>query len=223
MEIIETSLFENINSEILNLTLENTQLKNCLSNQIIIREENLTNPDLYIIKTGVVIIYKTDMNGTDISTSIIKSGNPFNILSVIDDKPFNGKAVALCATEYWVLQGYFIKEVLFKDANFTLNLLKLLANDIKNLIDFQTSSSFDRAQKKILFLLMKIGDKKVGKDFIIINNYINQIVISNFTGVTRETVSREIKKLKKLHVLKVNKKTQLELNVKLATILLDTG
>jgi len=222
MEIIETSLFENINSEILNLTLKNAQLKNCLSNQIIIREENLTNPDLYIIKAGVVIIYKTDMNGTDISTSIKKTGDPFNIFSVIDDKPCNGKVVALCPTEYWVLQGYFIKEILLKDANFTLNLLKFFANDIKNLVDLQSSSSFDRAQKKILFLLMKIGDKKVEKDFIIINSYINQIVISNFVGVTRETVSREIKNLKKLHILKMNKKKQLELNIKLATILLNT-
>ena len=223
MQIIETSLFENVNIEILNLTLKNCQIKHCLSKQIIIREENLTAPNLYIIKSGVVVISKSDMNGTDVSISIKKEGDPFGTFSVVDDKPTNAKAVALCATEYWSLSGSFIKEILLKDTNFTLNLLKFYTNYIRNLNDFQTSSSFGGAQKKLLYQLMKIGEKKVGKDFIVINNYISQSVISSFAGVTRETTSREIQKLKKSHILKVNSKKQLELDIKLATILLDTG
>jgi len=223
MQIIETSLFENVNTETLNLILKNSQVKHCLSKHIIIREENLTAPNLYIIKSGVVVISKSDMNGTDVSISIKKTGDPFGIFSVVDDMPRNAKAVALCATEYWSLSGSFIKEILLKDTNFTLNLLKFYTNYIRNLNDFQTSSSFGGAQKKLLYQLMKIGEKKVGKDFIIINNYINQSVISSFAGVTRETTSREIQKLKKSHILKVNSKKQLELDIKLATILLDTG
>ena len=223
MQIIETSLFENVNTETLNLILKNSQVKHCLSKHIIIREENLTAPNLYIIKSGVVVISKSDMNGTDVSISIKKTGDPFGIFSVVDDMPRNAKAVALCATEYWSLSGSFIKEILLKDSNFTLNLLKFYTNYIRNLNDFQTSSSFGGAQKKLLYQLMKIGEKKVGKNFIIINNYISQSVISSFAGVTRETTSREIQKLKKSHILKVNSKKQLELDIKLATILLDTG
>ena len=223
MQIIETSLFENVNIEILNLTLKNCQIKHCLSKQIIIREENLTAPNLYIIKSGVVVISKSDINGTDVSISIKKTGDPFGIFSVVDDMPRNAKAVALCATEYWSLSGSFIKEILLKDTNFTLNLLKFYTNYIRNLNDFQTSSSFGGAQKKLLYQLMKIGEKKVGKDFIIINNYISQSVISSFAGVTRETTSREIQKLKKSHILKVNCKKQLEIDIKLANILLDAG
>ena len=223
MQLIETSLFENVSTKILNLTLKNSQVNQCLSKHIIIREENLTAPNLYIIKSGVVVISKSDMNGTDVSISIKKTGDPFGTFSVVDDMPTNAKAVALCATEYWSLSGSFIKEILLKDSNFTLNLLKFYTNYIRNLNDFQTSSSFGGAQKKLLYQLMKIGEKKIGKDFIIINNYINQSVISSFAGVTRETTSREIQKLKKSHILKVNSKKQLELDIKLATILLDTG
>ena len=223
MQIIETSLFKNVNSEMLNLTLKNVQLKNCLSKQIIIKEENLTSQNFYIIKSGIVVISKMDMNGTDVSVSIKKTGDPFGMFSVIDSLPSNGKAVALCATEYWSLSGSFIKEILLKDNNFSLNLLKFYANYIRNSNDFQTSSSFGGAQKKLLYQLMKIGEKEVGKDIIIINNYINQTVISSFAGVSRETVSREIQKLKKSRILKINDKKQLELNVKLATDLLNTG
>jgi len=223
MQIIETSLFKNVNSEMLNLTLKNVQLKNCLSKQIIIKEENLTSQNFYIIKSGIVVISKMDMNGTDVSVSIKKTGDPFGMFSVIDSLPSNGKAVALCATEYWSLSGSFIKEILLKDNNFSLNLLKFYANYIRNSNDFQTSSSFGGAQKKLLYQLMRIGEKEVGKDIIIINNYINQTVISSFAGVSRETVSREIQKLKKSSILKINDKKQLELNVKLATDLLNTG
>jgi CRP/FNR family transcriptional regulator len=223
MQLIETSLFKNVSTEILNLILKNSQVNQCLSKHIIIREENLTAPNLYIIKSGVVVISKSDINGTDVSISIKKEGDPFGTFSVVDDMPTNAKAVALCATEYWSLSGSFIKEILLKDNNFTLNLLKFYTNYIRNLNDFQTSSSFGGAQKKLLYQLMKIGEKKVGKDFIVINNYISQSVISSFAGVTRETTSREIQKLKKSHILKVNSKRQLELDIKLATILLDTG
>jgi CRP-like cAMP-binding protein len=223
MQIIETSLFENVNNEILNLTLKNVQVKHCLSKQVIIKEENLISQNLYIIKSGMVVISKMDMNGTDVSVSVKKTCDPFGMFSVIDGLPSNGKAVALCATEYWSLSASFIKEILLKDNNFSLNLLKFYTNYIRNLNDFQTSSSFGGAQKKLLYQLMKIGEKKVGKDFIVINNYISQSVISSFAGVTRETTSREIQKLKKSHILKVNSKRQLELDIKLATILLDTG
>jgi CRP-like cAMP-binding protein len=164
-----------------------------------------------------------DMNGTDVSVSIKKTGDPLSMFSIIDGMPSNGKAVALCATEYWSLSGSFIKEILLKDNNFSLNLLKFYVNYIRNSNDFQTSSSFGVAQKKLLYQLMRIGEKEIGKDIVTINNYINQTVIPSFAGVLIETVSREIQKLKKSLILKINDKKQLELNVKLATDLLNTG
>jgi len=73
-------------------------------------------------------------------------------------------------------------------------LLNFYTNYIRNSNNFQTFPSFGGVQKKILYQLIRIDEKKVGKGFIVINNYINQTVISNFASVTRETVSKEIKK-----------------------------
>ena len=73
-------------------------------------------------------------------------------------------------------------------------MLNFYTNYIRNSNNFQIFPSFGGVQKKILYQLIRIDEKKVGKGFIVINNYINQTVISNFASVTRETVSKEIKK-----------------------------
>ena len=70
---------------------------------------------------------------------------------------------------------------------------------------------------------MRLGKKDKISNCIIISHDLNQNIMSSFAGITRETVSREIQKLKKCDILKVNEKNQLKLDISLATSLLEAS
>jgi DNA-binding transcriptional regulator LsrR (DeoR family) len=70
---------------------------------------------------------------------------------------------------------------------------------------------------------MRLGKKDKISNYITISHDLNQNIMSSFAGITRETVSREIQKLKKCDILIVNEQNQLTLDVDLATTLLEAS
>ena len=223
MEITETNLFKNVKADILDLVLKNISFKNSYSKDIIVGEETLYSPNLFIIKSGLVVISKTHKNGSEVSLSIKKKGDHFGQFSIFYEKPVNAKAVSLIETEYWILNGLFLKSVLLKNVDFTFNLLKETMENLKAANECRTSNVSGGAQKKLLYQLMRLGKKDKISNYITISHDLNQNVMSSFAGITRETVSREIQKLKKCDVLIVNEKKQLRLDIDLATTLLEAS
>jgi len=223
MEITEINLFKNVNADILSLVSDNITFKKSNSKEVIVGEEALNSPNLFIVKSGLVVISKTDSNGAEVSLSIKKKGDHFGQFSLFYDKPMNGKAVSLIQTEYWILNGSFLKSVLLKNLDFTFNLLKETTEYLKVANECRTTNISGGAQKKLLYQLMRLGKKDKISNCIIISHDLNQNIMSSFAGITRETVSREIQKLKKCDILMVNEKKQLKLDISLATSLLEAS
>lgn len=223
MEITDTNLFKNVKADILDLVLKNTTLKHSYTKAVIVAEESLSSPNLFIIKSGLVVISKTNKNGSEVSLSIKKKGDHFGQFSIFYEKPVNGKAFSLIETEYWILNGSFLKSVLLKNVDFLFNLLRQTTENLKTANECRSSNITGGAQKKLLYQLMRLGKKDKISNYITISHDLNQNIMSSFAGITRETVSREIQKLKKCDILIVNEHNQLRLDVGLATNLLEAS
>ena len=223
MEITDINLFKNVHPDILSLVLKNISLRASQPKEVIIAEESLNTPNLFIIKSGLVVMSKTDANGSEVSLSIKNKGEHFGQFSIFYENPINAKAVSLTESEYWILNGSFLKTTLLKNLDFTLNLLKQTTEYLKVANDCRTSNITGGAQKKLLYQLMRLGKKDKINNQILICHDLNQNVMSSFAGITRETVSREIQKLKKCDILTVNEKNQLTLDINLANTLLQAS
>ena len=169
------------------------------------------------------MLSKTDANGSEVSLSVKKKGDHFGQFSIFYDKPINAKAVSLIETHYWILRGSFLKSVLLKNFDFTFNLLKETTEYLKVANECRTSNISGGAQKKLLYQLMRLGEKDKINNYILISHDVNQNILSSFAGITRETVSRELQKLKKCEILSVNEKNQLMVDINLATNLLEAS
>ena len=226
MELLDTSLFRDISPEIINRIIDNVTIKTYNQKQLIIteelREDNETQShSLYIVKSGTVIISKINMNGEEVSIDLKNSGDCFGIVSLIDNKPRTIRAAALRRTEIWVISPSFLKNYLLNINQFTLNLLKEFAKYVRGANSFYSYSASGGAQKKLVFHLLKIGEFSLNNQKSLIYPHLTHTIISSFAGLSRETVTREIKKLKKLLILKVNKNRHLELDIRSAEELLD--
>ena len=226
MELLDTSLFRDISPEIINHIKDNFYIKTYNQKQTIITEETLEgneiqNHSLYIVKSGLVVISKLNMSGEEVSIDLKNIGDCFGMVSVIDNKPRTIRAVALSRSEIWVISPYFIKKNLLNNNQFTLNLLKEFAKYVRGATSFYRYSASGGAQKKLLFHLLKIGKFSSNSQKFFIYPHLTHTIISSFAGLSRETVTREIKKLKKLSILKVNRNRQLELDIRSAKKLLE--
>ena len=178
---------------------------------------------MYILKSGAVAIVKTDLDGSETFLSLKKSKDVFGHLSVVDYKPRNGKCITLTDCEYWRIEGFFVKKFLLQNIQFNLNLLNVLTSHIRMTDNYISMAMNNSAQKKILFKLLVLGDISNDGSKCIIKSYINQSVISSFTGLARETVSREIRKLKEMGIIEVNNGNNMSLDIKKVENLLEKG
>ena len=220
MDLLNNRLFNNVEEKLINLIPANSILKKNKKQKIIVDEAELDNPNLYIVKSGIIIIQKTDLNGKETFLSLKKSNDVFGYLSVIDWKPRNGKAVALIDCEYWQIDGRFVKKILLQSIQFNFNLMNILTSHIRMTDNYISNAANKSAQKKILFKLLTLNDISNNGSKCIIKSYIKQAIISNFTGLSRETISREIHRLKEMGIIEVDNGNDMILDIEKAENLL---
>ena len=220
LNLLDTHLFKNMPQDIAILILSNTILKSVNKKESIVYEDDITLANMYIVNSGVVVISKTDSHGNEKALSLKKAGEVFGYLSIVDQGPRNGRAIALINSKYWVLDGSFVQKVLLKNAQFNLNLMKVYTSYIRNYDDNNSPAHGKTAQKKLLFQMLKIGNISNESYLCTINSYISQTVMSSFAGLARETVSREINKLKLMEILVIDDQHNMHLNVKKAEAIL---
>ena len=221
MNLFDINLFNNVEKSIVDLIPRYASIKLINPKESIVYEDDIESSNMYILNAGVVMISKTDSQGNEKALSLKKAGEVFGYLSIIDQAPRNSRAIALINSKYWVIDGSFVQNVLLKDAQFNLNLMKVYTSYIRNYDDNNSPAHGKTAQKKLLFQMLKIGDISNESCLCTINSYISQTVMSSFAGLARETVSREINKLKLMEILVIDDQHNMHLNVKKAeTILL---
>jgi CRP-like cAMP-binding protein len=221
LNLFDINLFNNVEKSIVDLIPRYASIKLINPKESIVYEDDIESSNMYILNAGVVMISKTDSQGNEKALSLKKAGEVFGYLSIIDQAPRNSRAIALINSKYWVIDGSFVQNVLLKDAQFNLNLMKVYTSYIRNYDDNNSPAHGKTAQKKLLFQMLKIGDISNESCLCTINSYISQTVMSSFAGLARETVSREINKLKLMEILVIDDQHNMHLNVKKAeTILL---
>ena len=162
---------------------------------IIFNEGSLNDTNPFILKSGIVVISKTNKLGHETSVDIKYTGDGFGWASSIDCGPRTGRAVSIVNSEYWSFNSSITVELL-NNVKFNHNLLCYLTMYIRLNEDILANINSTHADAKILSQLLRIGIYHKNNNTVLVHNKINQEIIASFAGASRETVSREVKKLK---------------------------
>jgi len=219
MELRELALFKNIDTGLLEKISLNATLKKCSAKTIIFDEGSLNDTNPFILKSGIVVISKTNKLGHETSVDIKYTGDGFGWASSIDCGPRTGRAVSIVNSEYWSFNSSITVELL-NNVKFNHNLLCYLTMYIRLNEDILANINSTHADAKILSQLLKIGIYHKNNNTVLVHNKINQEIIASFAGASRETVSREVKKLKNQSIIKVDVNKNLIINFNKAKELL---
>ncbi|PQJ82032.1 Crp/Fnr family transcriptional regulator [Polaribacter glomeratus] len=168
--------------------------------EVIFKEGEYLN-GVFCIRDGVCKVSKMSENGRNQIISLIQQGSMLGERSLISDEISNLTATALSDMEVCFIPKEEIIKDLEKNPNFTLDVLKTMANSLKNadnlIVDMAQKSVKQRLADTLLHLLERFG---LNTDAAI-NIQLSREDIANIIGTATASAIRLLSELKKEKII----------------------
>lgn len=147
---------------------------------------------MYFILRGGVRIYLYSPSGRELTLAVLKSGQFFGEMSLLDGMPRSANAVTIEDTDFIVLKRNDFLSVLHAYPVIAIKILKDMSIRVREadamIEDFALLNVYDRLMKYIDKLMKTDGRKE--DYYTVISHNIKRQDIASAIGTTRETVSR---------------------------------
>jgi CRP-like cAMP-binding protein len=173
--------------------------------EIIFKEGDKLN-GVFCIKDGVAKLSKLSVNGKDQIVKLATKGHLLGQRSVISDEPANLSAIAVNTTQVCFIPKEGIMNTLNTNPNFTVEVLRHMAHDLKEaddvIINMSHKSVKQRVAEAFLYLKNNIGVDHEG----FLNISLSREEIGNIVGTATESCIRIMSEFKKEKFIKTKGK-----------------
>jgi CRP/FNR family transcriptional regulator, cyclic AMP receptor protein len=165
---------------------------------------------LYIILSGRVKIHNEGADGTDVIITVFKSGDFFGEISLLDGSERSADATTVEPTELLMLTRGDLEDVIDRHPRMAMNMLASLATRLRNSTSsIETLSTLDVAGR-VARVLLDLADKhgETVPRGTRINVRLTQGELAAHVGASRESVNKEIGKLRRRGCLEYDEDKQ---------------
>lgn len=170
---------------------------------IIVQEGDLTS-SLFIINTGIAKLVRTSVFGKEQIIDIQSDGDIIGEYYVLTENvPYRFSVVALTDIKLCSLQKKDMDALLDVHPYLSRSMLTQLSKKMIDIEDKLQNLTLTDTDSKVAFLLLELYGKFGTKDDTgyIIQNPLSREDMANFSGLTRETMSRYLNKLAKENII----------------------
>ncbi len=192
------ALFSSLSDNELHEIRAHVVLRDFKKNQVILREEE-TSGFMYIIIDGKVKISRSGKEGKETILSMHGAGEFFGELSLIDGKTTPASVVAVEDSTVAIISKEHFHSLLYTQRKVLENLLQILCSRLRESWQKIEMLNFNDAAQRLKMLLNILAEtygEKTAQGTILRVRLIHQD-IADMTGLTRETVTRVLDRLKK--------------------------
>lgn len=154
---------------------------------------------LYAIRRGLVRIGTTDDLGQQMTVNLLGSGDVFGEIALLDGRSRTADAVAADETEMFFLPRRDFMILLSSEPAIAVHLIELLCGRLRNVLERIEETTFlpaaTRLARRILTLALDYGTEV----------HASQEELASLSGVTRETVNRQLQSWKRSGVLSLGR------------------
>jgi len=194
-------LFEGFSPEVLEPLARQMLLRSHPVNQAILLQNDWGNA-VYFILEGWVKIRTHDLEGREVTLTILGPGEIFGEMAALDEAPRSSDVIALTATKVCSLSAQNFLALLAADAQVAIRLAQLLSRRLRQInrrLQLREASSVARVADILLFLAESRG--RVGCKGVEIPNLPHR-ELSSLSGLARETVTRVLSKLEQEELIR---------------------
>lgn len=197
-------IFENLNNEELLEIVNTINHKEYTKGDVIFTEGNIANT-LYFVNEGKIKLYKYTKDGKEQILHVLSEGDFFGELDLIKPSKYGFNAKAIMDSKICTLTKEEMKDIMMRNPEIGIKLLETVGErlaKVENLVQNLATNDVDsRMAYLIIDLIEKYGESKGDNISIVLP--LSREEMANYIGVTRETISRKLKKFEDENLIKI--------------------
>jgi len=195
-------LFADLSEAEIGRIAEATRERSYPRNSVILFEDD-PGDALYVVVTGLVKVVLIGEDGREVILSVLKEGDFFGEMALIDDEPRSAHVIAMEDANLLVLRREDFHQRVREVPTISLSLLRTLSRRLREADDKIGGLVLLDVNGRVAKLLLRLADEQDG---VHITRRITHHTIAQMVGSSRETVSRTIRDLADRGLIEVSRK-----------------
>jgi len=192
------------------ILIQHSQTRTYPANSILINEGDHSN-SMYVIQEGEVKVYASDENGKEIILQILRAGEYFGEMALVDDEPRSASVITVTPVKVIIISKADFKNCLASNSEVAFNLIRAMTRKVRALTNSVKNLALLDVYGRVAHTLIDLSSEVDGKQ--VINQKLTHQEIANMVGSSHEMVSRILKDLSTGGYITVNK-TSITINEK---------
>ncbi|MDU1004947.1 MAG: Crp/Fnr family transcriptional regulator [Clostridium butyricum] len=197
-------IFENLNNEELQKIVKTINHREYAKGDVVFTEGYVANT-LFFINEGKIKLYKYTKDGKEQILHVLSEGDFFGELELIKPSKYGFNSKAIVDSKICTLTKDEMKEIMMKNPEIGIKVLEAVGerlSKVESLVQNLATNDVDSRMAYLLTDLMEKYGENIEKN-ISIELPLSREEMANFIGVTRETISRKLKKFEDEKLIKI--------------------
>ncbi len=158
---------------------------------------------LYYVNKGKVKIFKTHEYGKELITDLLKEGDFFGYIALLEETPYNESAEALEDSEVTFIPKEEFQSLVFGNVAVTKNFLKILTKGVLDKQERLLKLAYSSVRKRTAEALVLLQDKYKNKESEKFEMAIAREDLANIVGTATESLIRTLSDFKEEKLIEI--------------------
>ncbi len=202
-----TPIFSSLSREELGEVAPLVMVRNLPADTVIFHEGDPAAA-FYMVKSGKVRIYKLSREGREQVLTILGEGQIFGDVPAFDGGPYPATAATIEESELLLVRSEDFQALLGRHPEIAIKIIKVLGQRLRQAMELVRDLSFKQVPHRLAGLLLKLA-RENGRETgagIEIDLGMSRQEVAEVVGTSRETVTRELKKMEKAGLLSIDRR-----------------
>ncbi len=162
----------------------------------------------YLVRSGQVKIFKASRDGREQVFSILGEGQIFGDVPAFDGGPYPASAATMTGAEIYLIRRDDFQELVRRHPEIALRVIQVLGSRLRQALELVRDLSFKQVPHRLAGLLLKLGEEygQETEPGLLISLSLSRQDLADIAGTSRETVTRELKKMERAGLIAINRR-----------------
>lgn len=195
------ALFESLDEDDLSYLSFWTKERAYKKDSVIVSEGNKMN-FIYIVKSGKVKLYKSSREKKDVILDVKGEKSILGLATLFNDHPNPATIETIEDSNVFILEISKLECILLKNPSLAKNIIRVIGSSLLVAQDRVKTLALDDSYTRVIKMLLSLSNdsKRIDLD-------LSRIELASFIGISRETLSRTLSKLKNEELIEIKDKS----------------
>jgi CRP-like cAMP-binding protein len=160
---------------------------------------------VYFVVSGAVKVFKTSVEGKEQILCLLRAGEAFNDVPILDGEPNLASAMAITPVILYGITGSDLENLLRENPGIAMNVIKALSKKVRHFVSMVEDLSFRDVTSRVAKLLLEYATDHGGSEELTQRPRLTQQEMAAMVGTAREVVGRSLKALEEEGAIKMDR------------------